>query len=143
MPHVNISERLAGLKKQKSLLKCTNTQQRRTPARKKRAAENAALEALRNGETFTPTAEQVKYANLKNFVESYSPEINENYKIYKTEEKALGWLSPEEHPEGILGKECPVCGYKYGSGWLYEEVPEDVINWLFDLPNAKIKPAWV
>lgn len=111
--------------------------------KKKRAAENAALEALRNGETFTPTAEQVKYANLENFIKSHLSEINENYKIYKTEEKALGWLSPEEHPEGILGKECPVCGHKYGSGRLYEEVPEDVINWLFNLPDTKIKPAWV
>lgn len=109
--------------------------------KKKRAAENAALEALRNGETFTPTAEQVKYANLENFIKSHLPEINENYKICKTEEKALGWLRPEVHPEGILGKECPVCGYKYGSSWFYESVPGDVIDWLFNLPDTKIKPA--
>lgn len=68
-------------------------------------------------------------------------------KMYKhtttTEEKALGWLRTEVHPEEILGKECPVCGYKYGSGWLYESVPSDVIDWLFNLPDTKIKPAWV
>lgn len=45
-----------------------------------------------------------------------------------TETKALGWLHPEEHPDGILGKPCPVCGYKYGHSWLTEEVPQDVID---------------
>lgn len=28
-------------------------------------------------------------------------------------------------------------GYKYGSSWLKEEVPEEVIKYLFTLPNAK------
>ena len=44
---------------------------------------------------------------------------------------------------GFLGRPCPVCGYKYGSAWQTEEVPKDVIEWLFDLPDTKIKPAWV
>ena len=26
-------------------------------------------------------------------------------------------------------------GYKYGSSWLTEEVPQDVIRWLFSLPG--------
>lgn len=26
---------------------------------------------------------------------------------------------------------CPECGYKYGSKWLYEEVPQDVLDFLF------------
>lgn len=26
-------------------------------------------------------------------------------------------------------------GYRYGSGWLKEEVPDDVLNWLFSLPG--------
>lgn len=110
---------------------------------KKKGAEKTALEALREGKTFTPTPEQLKYASLPTFVKSHLPDIGYNYKIYKTEEKTLGWLSPEVHPEGILGKECPVCGYKYGSSWLYEDVPNDVIDWLFNLPDTKIKPAWV
>ena len=59
------------------------------------------------------------------------------------ETKSLGWLRPDEHPEGILTKPCPVCGYKYGTAWLKEEVPEDVIKWLSDLPETKITPAWV
>jgi hypothetical protein len=50
-----------------------------------------------------------------------------------SEEKALGWLKPNEHPEGILTKPCPVCGYKYGSAWLHEDVPQDVLDWLQSL----------
>ena len=60
-----------------------------------------------------------------------------------TETKALGWLHPEEHPDGILGKPCPVCGYKYGHSWLTEEVPQDVIDWLCSLPESPVEPAWV
>ena len=60
-----------------------------------------------------------------------------------TETKTLGWLHPEEHPDGILGKPCPVCGYKYGYSWLTEEVPQDVIDWLCSLPESPVEPAWV
>lgn len=60
-----------------------------------------------------------------------------------TETKTLGWLHPEEHPDGILGKPCPVCGYKYGHSWLTEEVPQDVIDWLCSLPESPVEPAWV
>lgn len=34
-------------------------------------------------------------------------------------------------------------GYKYGSAWLVEEVPADVLEWLFGLPPADRQPAWV
>lgn len=122
---------------------------------KKRAAKDAAVKALERGETFTPTPEQVKYAKLpydiKTSVE-ISGEDAENYEPKKplfpgdkraTEIKTLGWLKPDEHPDGILCKPCPVCGYKYGTSWLMEEVPEDVIDWLFALPDTTVKPAWV
>ena len=42
-----------------------------------------------------------------------------------------------------VGEPCPVCGYRYGSAWLREEVPQDVIGWLESLPDAKHQPAWV
>lgn len=42
----------------------------------------------------------------------------------------LGWVRPDEHPDGLLGKPCRVCGYKYGTGWQYEDVPEVVLDWL-------------
>ena len=34
-----------------------------------------------------------------------------------------------EHPEGLLSKPCPTCGYPYGSAWLYDPLPPDVIEW--------------
>lgn len=39
-------------------------------------------------------------------------------------ETFIGQLRPAEHPDGILGKECPQCGYRYGTRWLYQPIPE-------------------
>jgi hypothetical protein len=55
----------------------------------------------------------------------------------------LTWVRPDEHPDGLLTKECEVCGYKYGTAWLNEPVPDDVLDWLFALPAATKTPAWV
>ncbi len=56
----------------------------------------------------------------------------------------LVWITPNEHPDGLLGAPCPVCGYKYGTKWLREEVPQDVIDWLFSLPEGdkRLPMAW-
>jgi hypothetical protein len=62
---------------------------------------------------------------------------------WKIEEKTAGWVFPSQHPKGLLTKPCPVCGYRYGNGWLYEEVPEEVLQWLQNLPDTDQKPAWV
>lgn len=55
----------------------------------------------------------------------------------------LAWVSQSEHPDGLLSKPCPVCGYKYGSAWLKEAVPDEVIEFLAGLPDTDKKPAWV
>ena len=60
-----------------------------------------------------------------------------------SEEALFGRMSENEHPDGLLGKACPVCGYKYGTEWKKEEVPQDIIEWLFNLPTTKVKPAWI
>jgi len=60
-----------------------------------------------------------------------------------SETKTAGWIKPSEHPEGMLGKPCEVCGYKYGTAWLREEVPQDVLDFLVSLPAATGTPAWV
>lgn len=36
----------------------------------------------------------------------------------------------DEHPEGLIGKPCPVCSYKYGAGWRFLDVPEWVVTFL-------------
>ena len=51
----------------------------------------------------------------------------------------LTWVSKSEHPEGLLSEPCPACGYRFGSAWLYEPVPEDVLEWLESLPSAESK----
>mgnify|MGYP000163545107 FL=1 len=40
-------------------------------------------------------------------------------------------------------KPYPVCGYQYGHAWQTEEVPQEVIDWLFNLPESPVVPAWV
>lgn len=49
-------------------------------------------------------------------------------------QRELGWDKDggyEAHPS----EPCPVCGYKYGTAWLFAEVPEDVVAFLDSLPN--------
>lgn len=123
--------------------------------KKQKEAEKAALNALKEGKTFTPTAEQIKYATLPYFMKTHEELTGELAELYEPkkplyvgdnsfeETKTLGWLRPEEHPDGILCKPCPICGYKYGSSWKKEEVPQEVIDWLFNLPDTKVEPAWV
>ena len=55
-------------------------------------------------------------------------------------QRALGWerkladgrwsghLYESEHPDGVLCKPCPTCGYKYGEKWLTEKLPQEVID---------------
>lgn len=117
-------------------------------------AERAALAHLREGTPFTPDAEQIFYATLPYEIKTYDEELTgERLDYYEpvkqtqwsTPEKKerRGWLRYDECDKGILCKPCPVCGYKYGTKWLKEEVPQDVIDWLFALPDTPIQPAWV
>lgn len=39
----------------------------------------------------------------------------------------LAWVTRDEHPEGLLSHPCPTCGYKYGSAWLKEELPPEIV----------------
>lgn len=58
------------------------------------------------------------------------------------ETRTSGWLYPSEHPDGVLMKPCPVCGYKYGLSWLKEDVPDGIIKFLESLPDTDKQPAW-
>jgi len=49
----------------------------------------------------------------------------------------LAWVRPTEHSEGLLTKPCPVCGYKYGTAWLHENLPDTIINWFNALPEQE------
>lgn len=41
----------------------------------------------------------------------------------------LGRITPQEHPDGLLTKPCPTCGYRYGSAWRYETLPPETLMW--------------
>lgn len=62
-------------------------------------------------------------------------------KPWKVESKLAGWVYPYSHPRGLLGRQCPTCGYHYGSAWRYEEVPEDVLEYLRALPESNAMPS--
>lgn len=121
-----------------------------------RNAKDAALCALKTGAPFTPTPEQSEMASLDYSLTHYEPNPPGKLGLYyrpktplyagdtgASETKKTGWLSQDEHPEGFLSKPCPVCGYKYGSQWLREELPTDVVAFLQSLPETDKTPAWV
>ncbi len=94
-----------------------------------REVKDKVLNAARNGSTYIPTEAERQILALK-----YSITIPENcppadmtqfYMPDKTEEKICGWIEETEHPEGILCKPCPVCGYRYGTEWKYLSIPAE------------------
>jgi hypothetical protein len=95
----------------------------------KNAAERRIIEAAKRGETVTATEEEQKALSRKYEITCYDDEtpaeIGKYYKLSRTEEKRLGWLRETEHPRGLLCRPCPVCGYRYGTSWNYEQIPEN------------------
>lgn len=124
-------------------------------------AENAALQALRAGDTFTPTPRQVADATrpysytVWTYEGEPEPEPVEGYERARDtyghnkgnkkypERKPLGWLSQKEHPDGLLGRALREGGPGYGTQWFKEPVPDTALNFLRALPDTDIKPAWV
>lgn len=109
-------------------------------------------EALLQGKSFRYTKEERKLAALSYSVtlpEEIKGELAQFYQPRKSmflsdhgfkEEKILGWLKPEEHPDGVLCAPCPVCGYKYGTSWNFVPIPkedEDKILALIAEPRVK------
>ena len=110
----------------------------RETSQKQKDAEKEAIKALKAGETFTPTKEQSFFSSLPYSLTTHTENLPENmaglYEPKKplfagdkghTEVKLLGWLKETEHPNGLLCRPCPVCGYKYGTSWNYFPIPEE------------------
>lgn len=91
--------------------------------------ENAVIQAAKDGENLRLSKEKRTVLSLDYSITTPDDTLPENlapyYKLKETEVKALGWLKETEHPNGILSKPCPVCGYKYGSSWVYFPIPEN------------------
>ena len=59
---------------------------------------------------------------------------------------AAAGLNPDtewERPASLSTNVKTDGGYRYGTAWLHEDVPADVIEWLFALPDTDKTPAWV
>lgn len=121
---------------------------------KQNEAKNRALKCLTNHEPFFPTLEETKIYNLPFEKKSYnSSEFSDSECYEYTEKNCLGYsnidhkirghINYSENELGLLGRKCPICGYKYGHGWLTEEIPQDVIDFLTNLPKSNKVPAWI
>lgn len=55
--------------------------------------------------------------------------------------KWSGHVYPSEHPGGVLGLACAICGYEYGTKWLHEDVPEDVLEFLAHVGDSVTERA--
>jgi len=127
-----------------------------------KAAEAAALEALKAGRAFKPSADQTAAAALPLSYTQWEresdpepaplPGFERTRHIYghnaggiePAERKTLGWLRPSEHPDGLLGRKLNADDPAgYGGQWWREDVPADLLQWLADLPDADKAPAWV
>lgn len=64
------------------------------------------------------------------------------YEVAKRETRRAGNVSHTEHPRGLLGKPCEVCGYRYGSAWRTETIPQEVIAFLESLPATRLDYPW-
>lgn len=72
----------------------------------------------------------MKYSIKKFFLnaDEAKENISEGYKLREVEATLRGHTSLSESEFGLLGKECPVCGYKYGHGWTYRPIPEEILT---------------
>ena len=122
--------------------------------KERRSTEDRATASIKAGTTFTPTPRETLLANLPHTfffndtatTEIYTPN-RPQYEgdHYNRPSKVLraGHTPVTEHPEGLLSKPCPECGYKYGTAWKRVDVPADVVDFLRSLPDTDITPAWV
>lgn len=103
--------------------------------------KDKVIKAAKNGDAYIPDETERKILNLEYFYKTFSEELPDDlkdyYKFDKSETKLKGWLYPSEHPDGILTKECPVCGYKYGTKWNHFEIDENDLIKINELMEVK------
>jgi len=106
---------------------------------KQRELEKSVIKNIKQGENVQLSGEELELYNLTYTIETYDKDFKSStHKFDKSEEKTLGWLRETEHPEGILSKPCPVCGYKYGNAWNYRAIPEAVEIEIYKLLEMEV-----
>lgn len=106
--------------------------------KKQHDIRESALNALKSCDTLTPTKEQSYIYTLPYQITTENDRLSADQQGFYEPKKALyvsstdhkevkklGRISEREHSKGILSKPCPVCGYKYGSSWVYYPIPAD------------------
>lgn len=91
-----------------------------------------------NPDSFTSFAKGWDRAKVEKLRDIWKRWHMNNMRAGCEHQRALGWNKYDEHPS----EPCPTCGYKYGSAWLKEELPQDVIDWLMTLPTADKPSPW-
>jgi hypothetical protein len=135
----------------KEIFKFSYIQTNEASKRRKELQANATQAAL-DGKTLelseddkrlllSDTSKDIYAYDLPETPEFMEPWTDYQSKKHKIERKTLGWVNMQEHPDGLLGRELD--GKKYGHAWYFHEVPADVLQWLFELPETETKPAWI
>lgn len=70
----------------------------------------------------------------------HTPAVAKPPLLVRVEHKDAGWVRQDEHPDGVLGKACDVCGYKYGHAWMHEEIPTSVVEELLRIVGDRPEP---
>ena len=107
--------------------------------RKQSMLKERAFEELLEGKSVQLTSDEIHILKLPYEVvgpgEAGAPyemwrdaTISDGYVASETEHKSASWVRPTEHPDGVLCKPCPTCGYKFGSKWIREELPDEVVE---------------
>ena len=104
----------------------------------KRAKEKELLE----NRAASITKEEQELLSRPYSYTSAFPGPKKGYELDKMENKTAGWVRPEEHPDGLLGKPCPTCDYRYGSAWKKEPVPDEVLEFLASLKDGSGVYPW-
>lgn len=77
---------------------------------------------------------------LPYFFKLLDPTPPDGYELYKEHTATRHWTSYKDHPDGYLGKPCEICGYGYGTAWIFEKLPLNVITWLKTIPETDELP---
>ena len=98
------------------------------------------LDAAKVGKPYYTSAEEQTLLGLsytrKSHEEMLYGLVAKYYKLANIESKELGWLYEKDHPDGLLARPCPICGYKFGTKWLYRPIPPEDEKLIISLCNA-------
>lgn len=75
------------------------------------------------------------------WVDSLPADIADFYTVAETKQERAGFVNQDQHPDGVLCKPCPVCGYKYGTAWNFRPIPDKDLNRIKEIITENNKKA--